>query len=156
MQATQHSDGTLTLYYDGSAWAKFLFTLAAVSLVAAAYLFWAGENESERFQGLLLGVLILVIGGFACLETALVKIDPRSQTIRWSKRIAVWKTSGKLGFQDVKDVVIQSPTGTIKVPFQRIALQLQDGTLMPLTYGARPDDGRLRNATALCKKALHR
>ena len=155
MRAREDIDGTLVLTYDSSGWAKWLFGAPAVFLAIAGYDYFTGSHKADRMIGLLAGAGVFVLAGLALFETASARVDPATKTITWSRRIAFWRRGGTLSFSQVRDVIIESPTGTRRVPRQRISLRLANGSLLPLTYGCGPDvDGQLARAAALFRKTL--
>lgn len=154
MQARQEPDGSLILTYDGSAWSKGLLAAAIAFFAAALWFKLTGSRDTERLIGLLAGGGLCLAGSLGFFETAFVRIDPATQNITWRRRWALSSGRGNLPFSRVRNVIVESPTGTRRVPMQRITLRLTDGTYLPLTYGCRPDDGRLARAAMQLRKTL--
>lgn len=155
MHARKDIDGTLVLTYDSSVWAKWSFGAVVALLAVAGYDSFVSSHKPNRMIGLLAGAGVCALAGLALHETACTRIDPATRSIRWSRRIAFWRRAGTLTFSEVRDVMVESPTGTRGVPSQRISLLLADGSLLPLTYGCGPDfDGHIARAAELFRKAL--
>ncbi len=155
MDARVDINGTLILSYDKTGLAKWLFGAAAVFLAIAGYDHFISFHGTDRMIGLLAGAGICVLAGLALHETARVRVDPAAKTITWSRHIAFWRRGGTLKFSEVRDVIVETPTGTRHVPSQRISLRLSDGSLLPLTYGCGPDaDGHIKRSAELFRRAL--
>ena len=70
----------------------------------------------------------LVVGALA-LPTTRFTFDPARKTISWSVRSFLKRSSGRVAFANVQQVIVQSSTGESGRPFYRVALCTADATL---------------------------
>jgi len=155
MQVSRDTGGKLVLTYDSSTSAKWLFAVAAAFLVVAGYDYFVSGENSDRMIGLLLGTGICAVAGLALYETACTRVDLATNTIMWTRHIALWRRTGTLKFNEVSEVIVEYVSGTRKVPSQRISLRLANGNLLPLTYGGGPDyNGDIARAAAMIRDEI--
>lgn len=95
---------------------------------------------TERFQGLVAGSLLFLVGFLAVFEQAEFGFDRPTRTLRWQRCRAFGQRSGAIPFDQIQAVVAQPSSSESggRVPKWRVALLLATGEL-PLTVAYAPD-----------------
>jgi hypothetical protein len=148
-------DGSLLLTYDGRLWSKWLVGLALVMAATAVYDMTIGTRGDDRLIGLIGGIATCVGAAAVMYETARWRVDPCHRRIEWDRRWAFQHRSGTLSFGEVRHVAIEVPIGDDGVPSRRVVLHMQDGSMIPVTVGYRPDvDNRITSAAEALRALL--
>jgi hypothetical protein len=132
-------DGTLVAAYDGRGLTRLMLAFMATLLGVAVYDVLAGTRGTDRLIGLLGAAATCLAVAVVFLETARFEFASASRMITWRRRWALRERAGTIPFAAVQSVVVERPMGDDGTPSRRITLRTNDGVVVPMTIGYRPD-----------------
>jgi hypothetical protein len=144
MNVEEDADGTVIVSYDGRPLTKLMLVFAALFLAVAGFDVFFGVRGTDRLLGLLASAGTCVLIALVFLETACFRFGGAMKTVTWRRRWGLRERSGSIPFASIQSVLVERPIGDDGTPSRRITLKTNDGAIIPITVGYRPDaDGAI-------------
>ena len=142
MKIAEKTESRLVVEVSDLVFARALLILFIVFLGAGAtmYLYDSRAPGSERLWGTLLAAVLFLVAFLAVYERATFVFDRTTRELVWERRRALIHRSGKIRFDQIRDVVMQR-TGTRVNPKKRVTLLVSPGGEIPISVAYAPDPG---------------
>jgi len=160
MQAQDESDGSFVVHHDPARAVRWFVWGLVVVLAFGGGFEWVSQRMQSTHGGVsgwLIAAAVLAAIALVAAESGHFVFDRKSRVVRWKRTIAWRRLEGTLPFDEVKDVMLESPIGDGGIPSRRITLRLKDGRVLPLrsNYATDHDDGLVKIAEQI-RSALGR
>jgi hypothetical protein len=138
MQVTSENKDRLVITNNSTGWSRLFAVVGLFCLLAGVWQFYQRGASSEQFGGAMAGLATCVLGALALYERSHFVVDAKSRLIEWRRRRAFRERRGCLRFDQVRQVIAQSPLGDEGTPSRRVVFQIEGGEL-PVTIAFLPD-----------------
>ena len=157
MKIAEQTSDRLIVEAGDPAVARILLALAVVCVGVAAVMVFALPRawRAESVLGVVLAAVLFLGGFLAVFERATFVFDRAARTLTWRRRRAFSTRSGRVPFQQIREVVLQTSvaSGTVN-PKRRVALLLPAEEL-PLSVAYAPDvSGSARALVETIRKVI--
>lgn len=144
-------DGTLVVSHDNGFWARVLVAVGTAFALASGYDALVGAPGEARALGLAGAAVACWALALVTFDASRFAFDATASRITWRRRQAWQRRGGSIPFDQVRDVLVESPIGYEGLPMRRIVLRLADGEVLPMTgsFLKDPDDALLDLAVRL-------
>jgi hypothetical protein len=140
VKISEQTTDRLVIEAGGVGFARALLVLFIVAAGAAAalYVYDPRATNTDRFWGTLLSAVLFLVAFLAVYERAKFVFDRSSRELLWHRRRAFTYRSGRIPFEQIRGVVIQT-TGSRVNPSKRVTLLVPPDEEIPLSVGYAPD-----------------
>jgi hypothetical protein len=140
VKISEQTSDRLVIEAGGVGFARALLVLFIVAAGAAAalYVYDPRATNTDRFWGTLLSAVLFLVAFLAVYERAKFVFDRASRELLWHRRRAFTNRSGRIPFEQIRGVVIQT-TGSRVNPSKRVTLLVPPDEEIPLSVGYAPD-----------------
>ena len=112
---------------------------ALAAAVIGDVLFGSGDGRRLVVTGG--SALVLLAVGVAGSEWSQFSFDPHRRVVLWRRNCGWSRRTGSLSFDQVRDVLAESPIGDEGIASRRLSLMVAAGGTLPLTIGYSADLG---------------
>ena len=139
MKLEQISDRRWVFSYEGTLLSKILFGLAFLFLTYGVIIFFTGDLNREKTEGLIGAILSLSLFSWLAWERSSAVIDLFEKNIRWRRKHLFRSEKGNIPFHEITHVMATLTPGEEGEPYRRLEV-ICGGTLIPLTRNLKADD----------------
>jgi hypothetical protein len=140
VKISEHTKDRLVIEVSARGFARALLVLSIVSVGAAGavYLYDPRATNTDRLWGTLLSAVLFLLAFLAVYERAKFVFERATREVLWHRQRAFTNRSGKIPFEQIRGVVMQS-TGSRVNPSKRVTLLVVPDDEIPLSVAYAPD-----------------